>query len=245
MLDDLNDARFRPPLAPPAALLAGAIGRTGEALLNALVASERYAKLHVLTRQTLVSAHQSVGDWCVPGRLDDETLTLAPPPPVQDAFLLLGGSRLHSARDRAARELMQQDVAPLARVLAAAGARRLFLVCPIGPMAQMSAFQHFYAVEAMPMLAKLPFEKVAVLLPIEVKPPSGARGLSRLLEAYLDQMKMILQFGNNSLSQTLTSERFAEAVLKVADDPAPGISLHNAQALRQLLGIVPPKQGLW
>ncbi|MFC4159273.1 hypothetical protein [Chitinimonas lacunae] len=237
----LDDERFRPPLAPPEAVVAGAVGRVGEALLNALVASERYGKLHVLTRQTLVSAHRAVADWCVAGRLDHETLTLAPPPPVQDAFLLVGGSRLHSARDRAAHMLNQHEVAPLAQVLASAGARRLFLVCPVGPLTQMSAFQHFYAAEAMPQLIRLPFHQVAVLLPTDSAPAVTAHGWRRLLQIYLSQFQLLLPRSG----QSFTPERFAEAVLAVAAEEKPGLSVHDARALWHKLGVSRPPGSWW
>lgn len=217
----------------PNALLAGATGRTGEALLNALAASGRYEQIFVLTNRQLRSSTQGVAGWAITAPLDNLALSTHTPPAVRDVFIMSFADRLHSARDNALHTFPAELTTTLATAAAQVGASRLFVVCPIAAQAQMADFKHFYAgVDATLTLANLPYRRVTILLPTATDSTRPAPTFwARLRDSYLAQFRMMLP---QSVAP-FTPSRFAEAVMMVAADESSGVAVYDAQQLHALL----------
>ncbi len=220
--------------ALPEALIAGATGRTGEALINALLSSGRYGKVHLLTNQPMETSSRHFADWHVDEQqLSPNTITGLNAPAVRDVFLMLFADRLHSGRDVGVHGLTQAMVEPLARAAAAAGAERLFLVCPLAAHEQMSQFIHFYGgADTTLALAAMPFQRICILLPTEMPRNAANDGFwAGFKRAYLGQFRMMLP---QSVTP-FTPERFCRAVLKVAEQEGRHIEVFDAAALHKLL----------
>jgi len=219
--------------AKPDALLAGATGRTGEALLNALLASGRYGRVHQLTNREQVSSHRGLEYWQLPEPLSAETLQHANAPAVRDVYIMSFADRLHSQRDKAVHTVPAELAEALAAAAAKAGAERLFIVCPLTATEQMSSFQHFYAgAETTLNLARLPYRRVAILLPTEAATAPPAQGFwPKLRHAYLSQFRLMLP----QSTAPFTPGRFCEAVLRVAEQGGSGMQVYGATALHALL----------
>ncbi|GAB3245798.1 Rossmann-fold NAD(P)-binding domain-containing protein [Chitinimonas naiadis] len=217
----------------PEALLAGATGRTGEALLNALLACGRYDRIHQLTNRPQGSSTRHLTYWQLPDPLTEDALAQATAPVVQDVFVMSFADRLHSVRDLAIHSVASELAETVAMTAARAGAQRLFLVCPIAATEQMSDFRHFYAGAEMTLrLTRLPYRSVAVLLPTANEPLAGPVGFWRgLLQGYLSQFRLMLPQG----VAPFTPGRFCEAVLRVAAQDEQGIQVYGAQQLHTLL----------
>jgi uncharacterized protein YbjT (DUF2867 family) len=123
--------------APRTALLAGATGLIGRALLQRLLASDRYGTVHVLARRALQGVpavpklHVHVVDFAkLPAAL----------PHVDDAFIALGTTIKVAGSEAAFREVDFDFVVNTARAAQAAGARRLAVVSALGADASSRIF---------------------------------------------------------------------------------------------------------
>lgn len=219
------------------ALVAGAAGRLGEALLSEVVSSRRYGKVTVLTEGLLGST--------VSG-LDGMPLSdLRPPsdPTVAsqelDVFVCWGDpsdpmGRLQNRRDAIYAEI--SDAASLRAVAAAAGAlraRRLLLLAPLMAWQQVSAAGRMLP-EAMELeLAALPIPTIVILRPTTEQrgaAPAGATRMQRFVRFYLSQLRFMLPAVTHSLRSTDIA-RAALSIMGEADRP--GLAVTSLDEIRR------------
>ena len=146
---------------PRTALLAGASGLIGTALLALLRDSPRYRHTHVLLRRALpgVAADARV----TPHVIDFGALPALPA--VDDVFIALGTTIKVAGSQEAFRRVDLDHVVATARAARAAGARRLAVVSALGADPKSTVFYNRVKGEMQAAIALLGFESVVVAQP--------------------------------------------------------------------------------
>jgi hypothetical protein len=207
------------------ALVAGAVGRQGEALLNAALARGGYSRVHVLS-----DAPMSLGI----DRL--ELCGLDALPRLDDVLMLVGqgedpGERSFHGRDAPFVQVTAHNAVEVAGAAAARGARRLLVIRPSPAWQQMGDLQRTLGGADELELVRLPFESVFILRPVRTGASPGGDWLRRIVNAY-----MSLQFLMMPRSiPTLTSEQVARAAMAVLGTPGTGTRVMLARQLAELL----------
>jgi uncharacterized protein YbjT (DUF2867 family) len=144
------------------ALLAGASGLIGRALLPMLLASPHYGHVHVLVRRT------------VPGLKNDARSTVhvvdfadfaQPLPAVDDVYIALGTTIKVAGSEQAFRQVDFEFVVDTARAARSAGATRLAVVSALGADAKSRVFYSRVKGEMEAAIAQLGFETVVIAQP--------------------------------------------------------------------------------
>ncbi|HMN83273.1 MAG TPA: hypothetical protein PKA20_25550 [Burkholderiaceae bacterium] len=207
------------------ALIAGAVGRLGEAVLNRALAGDQYERVVAL-------AH-------APMNLGVRRLALASAddlPPLDDLFLVLSdpgepAARSFYGRDAAFTLLSADLLQPVAQRAIAAGARRALLLSPLPAWQQMSRFHQGLSGDRETGLAALPFESLTILRPVKAAATAGGSLVERITQLYLSvQMTMLPKS-----IPTLTSEQLARAAVSVMAEATTGIRILDAAALDKRL----------
>jgi uncharacterized protein YbjT (DUF2867 family) len=148
------------PLSPRKALLAGATGLVGSALLPMLCDSPRYDEVHVLARRS--------GGLTAHGKVRLHTIDFAKVPrlpAVDDAFIALGTTIKVAGSQAAFRQVDLDFVVNTARAARAAGATRLAVVSALGANAGSRVFYNRVKGEMQAAIATLGFESVTIAQP--------------------------------------------------------------------------------
>ncbi|WP_035056794.1 hypothetical protein [Andreprevotia chitinilytica] len=220
------------------ALIAGAVNRLGEAMLNRLV--REYRHTWVLTSKPIVSSTTHCSHILLPShapdqsQLDHEKLAHLHLPKVDDVYCCVGPPGLANARDEGLHAISEADILPFAHVVASAKASRFCLIQTALPSVQMMRHTPLSASELLRQLAELPFTQVTEIHPsmFRQQPVEGG-WIKRFQALYLDQFRYMLP---NSVAP-LTSERIAEACVLTMHDLTPGIRVLDTGDLRRVLGI--------
>ena len=231
------------------ALVAGAAGRLGEAVLSEVLAAPRYRHTTVLTTGPLGSTHAGLEGM----PFEQLRALAATEPPATDAsgvasrpeldVVVIWGDaadpfgRSHNRRD--AVYAVIQDTQELRAVAAAAchlRARRLLLVAPLLAWQQVSAAGRMLP-EAMEMeLARLPIPTIIIMRPTSEtvgRAVSGGNRLQRFARFYLSQLRFMLP----AVTQTLRSTEIARAAVSLlADAQAPGLAVVALEEIRHHAG---------
>lgn len=148
--------------SPRSALLVGATGLIGRALLPLLEKSERYASVQVLVRRAVtgIEAHPKVGFHTV----DFSHLPKAFPK-VDDLYIALGTTIKVAGSEEAFRQVDHDFVVNTARAAHTAGARRLAVVSALGADAGSRVFYNRVKGEMQAHIAELGFESVVIAQP--------------------------------------------------------------------------------
>jgi uncharacterized protein YbjT (DUF2867 family) len=175
-------------VAARVALVAGATGLVGRAVLARLLADKRYSAVHCVGRRA-PARH----DPKLAVHLTDSFSEFTVPPPVDDVFIALG-TTIKTAGSRAAFRAVDFDaVLAVARAGRVAGATRLGLVSAMGADGHSAIFYSRVKGEAEEALLHLGFSTLVVVRPSVLagereslgQPPRAgekiAIGLSRLL----------------------------------------------------------------
>lgn len=149
------------PTEPPRrALLAGATGLVGSALLPLLCESPRYAEVHVLLRRSVdLPPHEKVRAHVV------DFARLPALPAVDDVYVALGTTIKVAGSQEAFRRVDLEYVVNAARAGRAAGARRLAVVSALGADAGSRIFYNRVKGEMQAAVAELGFESVTFAQP--------------------------------------------------------------------------------
>jgi hypothetical protein len=208
-------------------LVAGAVGRLGEAVLNEALARGGHAEVVALAED---AATMSLG---IRG------LSLAPLhalPPLDDVCLVQSDPHAPGARSFHGRDAPFAMVDPvamprIAAAAAAAGARRLVLVHPLPAWQQMSRFHLGLGGRAELDIAQLPFDSVAVMRPLAESGPAAGSWLQRIANVYLSLQFLMLP---RSLP-TLTSLQVARVAVELLLSPEPGVQVYGAAQIDERL----------
>ncbi len=150
-------------LEPPrTALLAGATGLVGRALLPLLLHGELYECVHVLVRRPL-------SEPPAPPKLQVHVVDFAklpsPLPRIADAYIALGTTIKVAGSEAAFRQVDFDFVVNTARAAKAAGARRLAVVSALGADAASRVFYNRVKGDMEAALAQLGFESLSIAQP--------------------------------------------------------------------------------
>ncbi|MEZ5740368.1 MAG: hypothetical protein R3E68_13555 [Burkholderiaceae bacterium] len=208
------------------ALLAGAAGRRGEALLNALLAAPAWRSVHVLAGQPMSLAIPRL-QLC---RFDDL-------PPVDDLFLVVGdpaepGSRSFHGRDAPFDSIDEDRALALARRGCDAGASRIVLVAPAPDWQQIGSLQRGLGGVLETQLGALSARTVLILRPL--KPGGAGAGslIQRFVHGYLSLQMLMLPRS----VPVLTSEQLARAALGLLAGAGHGLQVLTAADIEASLG---------
>ena len=173
---------------PRTALLAGATGLVGSALLPMLLAGKQYRSVHVLLRRAAldIKANAKLEIHQVDfARLPAEF------PTVDDVFIALGTTIKIAGSQAAFRQVDFDFVVNTARAARAAGATRLAVVSALGANARSRVFYSRVKGEMQAAIAQLGYESVVIAQPSLLlgdraalgQPPRGGEvWAARLLE---------------------------------------------------------------
>ena len=147
---------------PRVALLAGATGLIGRALLPLLIASDRYGVVHVLLRRaaTGLQAHPKLTLHTVDFAHLPEAL-----PALDDVFIALGTTIKAAGSEAAFRQVDFDFVVKTARAARTAGATRLAVVSALGADVKSRAFYNRVKGEMQAAVAALGYESVVIAQP--------------------------------------------------------------------------------
>ena len=209
----------------PAALVVGAIGRLGEAVLTQVLARGAYPRVYVLGEGTLSSTVRGL-DIAQLGQL----------PAIDDVYLSLSESddssfRSFYGRDSRFSALTTENLISIATAAAERGARRLLLLAPAPAWQQMSRFQQGLMNTTESALAKLSFESLVVFRPVAQSKSSGGSLLQRFASFYLDMQMMMVP---RSIP-LLTSDQLARAAVAAQLAARSGVTVYQAAQIEALL----------
>jgi uncharacterized protein YbjT (DUF2867 family) len=144
------------------ALIAGATGLVGRALLPLLLASEHYRRVHVLLRRAVPAI--VAGPKLEVHQVDFAHLPTAFPA-VDDVFVTLGTTIKVAGSQAAFRQVDFDFVVNTARAARAAGATRLGVVSAMGANAKSGVFYNRVKGETEEAVAQLGFGSVVIAQP--------------------------------------------------------------------------------
>ncbi|MFA7505742.1 MAG: hypothetical protein WCZ28_13670 [Burkholderiaceae bacterium] len=213
------------PSAGRVALVAGAVGRQGEALLAAVLARGGYSRVHVLSDAPMALGIDRL-ELCALGEL----------PRIDDILMLVSqgedsAERSFHGRDAPFVQVTGGDAGRVAAAACATGARRLLVIRPSPAWQQLGDLQRSLGGADELELAQLPFQSVLILRPVRIGGGPGGDWLRRVVNTY-----MSLQFLMTPKSiPTLTSDQVARAALRALGLPGHGIRVMLARQLAELL----------
>ncbi|MGE0798321.1 MAG: hypothetical protein AB7G13_01625 [Lautropia sp.] len=232
------------------ALIAGAAGRLGEALLAQLLVTLRYDGITVLTNGPLASTVRGLRPLAQaaflanPG-LANPGLAEASPAVELDVYLCTADGDDPLARAPNRRDAIYAPLAdlPTVRALAgaaaAAGARRLLLIAPLAAWRQTSAASRMLPQALELELARLAVPTVVVLRPVTeraVELNTAAESatvesrLQRFARFYLSQLRFMLPSAGKAL-RAVDIARIAIGIM--AESDRPGLAVVPPDRIRQ------------
>ena len=191
---------------PRRLLIAGAVGRFGDALLAEALSRGGYDQVVALADGDATMSFGVRGLVLAPldrlPPLDDVCIAQTVDPQAPDA-------RSFHGRDAPFAMVTRDSMLPIAAAAAAAGARRLVLVDPLPLWQQLSQFHLGLSGEVELQIAGLPFEAVTVLRPLAQSGPVVGSWLQRIAHIYLSLQFLMVP---RSLA-TLTSAQVARIAI--------------------------------
>lgn len=212
-----------------AVLLAGARGRLGETVLNALLASPRYERVWVAAERVIDSSERKLRLWTAGTPLGA----------VDDVVLLPGDARTYYGRDEIYATLAPEAVVGVAEAARQAGAERALLLAPLRAFIDPLALREVLSGETEWALHAAGFPTLIVLRPGQEREAGRAEaGVGRrLLAWYLRQFAYLAP----KSTLPLDSPRLARAALEALDRlPAGTHVLDAGEIQRRLLGTTAP-----
>ena len=171
------------PASTRVALVAGATGLVGQAILALLLADPRYSAVHVVGRRAPGIQHlrlvlhisASLTNWACPA--------------VDDVFIALG-TTIKVAGSQAAFKAIDGDaVVAIASAAKAAGASRLAVVSAMGASAQSGVFYNQVKGQMEEAVSQLGFEKLVIARPSLL---AGDRGALKQSERVAEKLSLVV-----------------------------------------------------
>lgn len=206
------------------ALVAGAVGRLGEALLNAVLSRGGYHEVVALAES--------------PMALGVRHLTLADLdglPAIDDLYVLLssdhtGQSRSFYGRDAPFVLVDAMNCLRIAEQAAAKGARRLLLISPTPAWQQIGDFHRALGSDLELALGRLPYDRLVIARPVATGARAAGNWLQRIVHAYLSIQLLMLP---RSIPHQ-TSEQIARRVILALQQSPDGITVLPADKIEAL-----------
>ncbi|MBK1616411.1 hypothetical protein CKO44_23485 [Rubrivivax gelatinosus] len=189
------------------ALVLGAGGALGSALLAEALVAGRFAHVAALVKAPLASTPRGLGT------LYEAELAAAVPPLADIAFLVFERERHANGRDEAFVQPQPQELLARASALHAAGVRRLVVVLPHAPALLPAALKAGFASAAEQQVAALGFEHCVFLRAAQAETgPAGASWLERVVALWLAQLRWMIPAQQGALR----TPRLAQLVVLLA-----------------------------
>jgi uncharacterized protein YbjT (DUF2867 family) len=204
------------------ALLAGATGLVGRALLALLLDSPRYRRVQVLLRRQApeLAAHRKLTVAVV----DFGALPSAPP--TDDVFIALGTTIKAAGSQEAFRRVDFDAVVATARAGRAAGAKRLLVVSALGADAASSVFYNRVKGEMEQAVGALGYDGVVIARPSLLLGDRAALGQpKRAAEEWAQRLLRPLLGWVPARVRPIRAQDVASAMLRAALEIRPGVRI--------------------
>ena len=210
------------------ALLAGATGLVGSALLPLLLASERYAKVIVVGRRPVPTQHpklvQVITDL---DQLEQERLRLI----ADDVYCCLGTTIRQAGSQEAFYKVDFLYVVRLAALTAANFAAQFLVVSSLGADVNSRFYYSRVKGEMEEAISQTPFRAIHIFRPSLLL---GERAAPRLGErfgaAMLALVRPLLRGGWRKY-RPVAAATVAQAMLRAAEDDGGGVRIHSSETL--------------
>ena len=215
---------------PRTALLAGASGLVGAALLALLRDSPRYRHTHVLLRRALPGL---TADARVTPHVIDFTKLPDPLPAVDDVFIALGTTIKVAGSEAAFRRVDFDHVVATARAARAAGARRLAVVSALGADPNSRVFYNRVKGDMQAAVGQLGYESVVIAQPSLLLGDRASLGQpTRSAEVWiarlLDPVMTLVPRG----VRPIRAQQVASALLDTTLAAQPGVRILSSGAMQ-------------
>lgn len=206
------------------AVVAGATGLVGEALLRQLVARPEYAEVRVLGRRPPAGKARPVRFI----QTDFSGLqALAAELAADDVYCCLG-TTLRKAGSRAAFERVDYHmVVDLARAAQKAGARRFVVVSAVGASLKSPAFYSRVKARMEQAVAELPFEAVHIVRPSLLLGPRAEFRPAERATTLVAPLLAPLMIGPLRKYRPIHADDVARAMVTLALGPGKGAQVHH------------------
>ena len=216
--------------SPRKALLAGATGLVGSALLPLLCDSPRYDEVHVLVRRSgsALTPHAKA-------RLHTVDFANLPQdlPPVDDVFIALGTTIKVAGSQAAFRQVDFDFVVNAARAARGAGATRLAVVSALGANAESRVFYNRVKGEMQATIATLGFESVTIAQPSLLLGDRAALGQPiRSGEVWGERLLKPIGWMIPKGMRPIRARDVAAALLAAALEGKPGVNVLGSGAMQ-------------
>jgi uncharacterized protein YbjT (DUF2867 family) len=210
------------------ALLAGATGLVGSALLPLLLASERYAKVIVVGRRPVPTQHpklvQVITDL---DALEHERLRLI----ADDVYCCLGTTIRQAGSQEAFYKVDFLYVVRLAALTAANFAAQFLVVSSLGADVNSRFYYSRVKGEMEEAVRQAPFRAIHIFRPSLLLGERTAPRLGeRLGAAVLGLVRPLLRGGWRKY-RPVTAATVAQAMLRAAQDDGGGVRIHSSETL--------------
>ena len=215
---------------PRTALLAGATGLVGRALLPMLLAGKRYRRVHVLLRR-------AVPDIKASAKLKVHQVDFARLPvrfpTVDDVFIALGTTIKVAGSEAAFRQVDYDFVVNTARAARTAGATRLAVVSALGADAKSRVFYNRVKGEMQDAIAQLGYESVVIAQPSLLLGDRAALGQpARSGEVWAARLLRPLGWMVPKGVRPIPARAVASALLAAFVDTKPGVRVLKSGAMQ-------------
>ncbi len=215
---------------PRTALLAGATGLVGRALLSMLLAEKRYHRVHVLLRR---AAPEITADAKLEIRQVGFARLPEAFPTVDDVFIALGTTIAVAGSEAAFRQVDFEFVVNTARAARAAGATRLAVVSALGADAASRIFYNRVKGEMQDAIGELGYESVVIAQPSMLLGDRAALGQpARSGEVWATRVVGPLRWIIPKAVRPIPARAIASALLAAILDPKPGIRVLKSGAMQ-------------
>jgi uncharacterized protein YbjT (DUF2867 family) len=212
------------------ALLAGATGLVGDALLSLLLASKHYRSVHVLLRRTPPDIE--AGAKLKIHQIDFARLPAAFPA-VDDVFIALGTTIKIAGSEAAFRQVDFDFVVNIARAALAAGATRLAVVSALGADPTSRIFYNRVKGEMEIAVMQLGYETVVIAQPSMLLGDRAALGQPpRSAEIWAARLLAPLGWIMPKGVRPIAARTVASALLVAMLDPKPGVHVLKSGAMQ-------------
>jgi uncharacterized protein YbjT (DUF2867 family) len=223
---------------PRTALLAGATGLIGRALLSLFLASEHYRSVHVLLRRRppdiKASAKLTIHE------VDFARLPAAFPA-VDDVFIALGTTIKIAGSEAAFRQVDFDFVVNVARAARAAGATRLAVVSAVGADPTSRIFYNRVKGEMETAVLQLGYESAVIAQPSMLLGDRAALGQPpRSSEIWAARLLAPLGWVIPGSVRPIPARHVAAALVEAILDAKPGVRILKSGAMQEMAGVAMP-----
>ena len=214
------------------ALLAGATGLIGRALLPLLLQADDYEKVHLLLRRAVPGLPR---DNKLVAHQVDFAAGAGPLPAVDDVYIALGTTIKVAGSQAAFRAVDFDAVVDTARAAHAAGARRLAVVSALGADAGSAVFYNRVKGEMQAAVAKIGYESVLIAQPSLLVGDREALGQpARPGEVWAARLLRPVMGWVPARVRPIEARTVAHALLQSMLDASPGVHLLSSARLQQI-----------